>query len=79
MNKINKQKADNCWAENKNNFIFKWAAWLVKKEIFETVELSFLLEGHTHEDIDQVLYFKMVVFLFFQNNKYLNKNRCLEL
>ena len=44
---------DNTCRENKNSLIFRWAASLVAKGIFESVSLHFLRKGHTHEDIDQ--------------------------
>jgi hypothetical protein len=47
-------QADNCWRENKNRWFFAFCSWLVMTGIFVTVTLSFLLQGHTHEDIDQL-------------------------
>ncbi len=46
---------DNCWRENKNQFLLGYLTWLVDRGIFKDVEISFLPKGHTHEDIDQVL------------------------
>ena len=45
-------QADNCWSENKNRYVLGFLAKLVQDEVFKTVELHFLLQGHTHEDID---------------------------
>eukprot|EP00795_Rhopilema_esculentum_P008448 gene8448-14434_t len=45
---------DNCWRENKNRYIFAFLAWLVQKDVVRKVKLSFLMVGHTHEDIDQM-------------------------
>jgi hypothetical protein len=46
-------QADNCTRENKNIYMFALCATLVGLCIFKEVSLSFLLVGHTHEDIDQ--------------------------
>ena len=43
---------DNCSGENKNKYVFGWGATLVEDGVFETISFSFLLVGHTHEDID---------------------------
>ncbi|XP_066917582.1 uncharacterized protein [Clytia hemisphaerica] len=43
---------DNCWRENKNQFLLAFFAFLVLKRIVKKVRLSYLLVGHTHEDID---------------------------
>jgi len=47
-------QADNCFRENKNTYMFGLAALLVHHRIYETVTLSMLIPGHTHEDIDQM-------------------------
>jgi hypothetical protein len=47
-------QADNCAGENKNKFMFAFLSLLVSLDIFQDVFLSFLLVGHTHEDIDQM-------------------------
>lgn len=46
-------QSDNCWREGKNRWVLGYCAWLVMMGIFTKVTLSFLLQGHTHEDIDQ--------------------------
>jgi hypothetical protein len=43
---------DNCWKDNKSRYVFCFWSMLVAKGIFEEVFVSFLLVGHTHEDID---------------------------
>ena len=44
---------DNCGQENKNQYMFVLCAAFVGLGYFAEVYLSFLLVGHTHEDIDQ--------------------------
>ena len=46
-------QADNCGRENKNKYMFAYCASLVALGYFREVRLSFLIIGHTHEDIDQ--------------------------
>ena len=46
-------QADNCTRENKNIYMFALCASLVGLGFFQEVALSFLIVGHTHEDIDQ--------------------------
>ena len=45
---------DNCYRENKNNFLFGFLAWLLAKKIFTEVMCSYLMVGHTHNNLDQV-------------------------
>ncbi|XP_061193023.1 uncharacterized protein LOC133201246 [Saccostrea echinata] len=45
-------QADNCWRENKNKFVLAFCEYLVHIKVFREVHLSFLMVGHTHEDID---------------------------
>ena len=45
---------DNCPGENKNRTVFAFCGMLVHKKIYESVTLSFLIPGHTHDDIDQM-------------------------
>ncbi|MGH2613147.1 MAG: hypothetical protein ACRDFB_08905 [Rhabdochlamydiaceae bacterium] len=45
---------DNCFRENKNLIVFGFASLLVHHNIYQTVTLSCLIQGHTHEDIDQM-------------------------
>ena len=46
-------QADNYGRENKNQYMFALCAALVAFKYFVEVHLSFLIVGHTHEDIDQ--------------------------
>ena len=46
-------QANNCGRENKNKYVFGFCATLVGLGYFSEVQLSFLIIGHTHEDIDQ--------------------------
>ncbi|KAL3692543.1 hypothetical protein R1sor_006194 [Riccia sorocarpa] len=43
---------ENSANDNKNIHVFAFCSELVKHGIFETVEVNFLMVGHTHEDID---------------------------
>ena len=43
---------DNCAGENKNRYLFAYLSLLVARGVFKTVQLGFLMVGHTHEDID---------------------------
>jgi len=45
---------DNASSTNKNNFLFVYLAWLVSRDLFQRIEVSFLPVGHTHEDVDQM-------------------------
>ena len=45
---------DNAVGDNKNKFVFGFFSTMVVKGIFDTIVVSFLLVGHTHEDIDQL-------------------------
>ena len=45
---------DNCGRENKNQYVLGYCGFLVQTRVFESIELSFLPVGHTHEDIDQM-------------------------
>ena len=48
-------QADNYGRENKNQYMFAFCVVLVRLGYFVEVYLSFLLVGHTHEDIDKRL------------------------
>ena len=39
--------ADNCVGQNKNNMVVQYLAWRVIAGLSETIELSFMLVGHT--------------------------------
>jgi hypothetical protein len=43
---------DNATGDNKNRFVFCFWSLLVAKKIFREVYVSFMLVGHTHDDID---------------------------
>ena len=45
-------QVDNC-GENKNRTMFAYLTDLVRRDVFFKVKASFLMVGHTHEDIDQ--------------------------
>lgn len=45
---------DNCGRENKNQYVLGYCGFLAQCGVFESIELSFLPVGHTHEDIDQM-------------------------
>ena len=43
---------DNSGKDNKNKHVLGFCGELVAKGVFETIQVSFLMVGHTHEDID---------------------------
>ncbi|CAM6082151.1 unnamed protein product [Calypogeia fissa] len=43
---------DNSGKDNKNQIVMAFCSNLVGRGVFETVQLSFLMVGHTHEDVD---------------------------
>ncbi|WAR14225.1 hypothetical protein MAR_004330 [Mya arenaria] len=45
-------QADNCARANKNRFMLGFCELLIRLEVFREVQLSFLMVGHTPEDID---------------------------
>lgn len=45
---------DNCFRENKNNFLYGFLTWLLASKIFTEVMCSYLMVGHTHNNLDQV-------------------------
>ncbi|KAL9965925.1 hypothetical protein ACROYT_G029792 [Oculina patagonica] len=57
---------DNCYRDCKNIHIIGFCALLVKAGVFRKVRLSYLLVGHTHEDIDQ-LFSRISIALAKQN------------
>jgi hypothetical protein len=46
-------QADNSWKESKNRIIFATLSWFVHLGLFKRIEMHCLIQGHTHEDIDQ--------------------------
>jgi len=43
---------DNYMKDNKNQHLLAFLSLLTTNEVFEKVQLRFLVVGHTHEDID---------------------------
>jgi len=43
---------DNCVKNNKDHHLLAFLSLLTTRELFEEVQLGFLVVGHTHEDID---------------------------
>jgi len=43
---------DNCWKDNKSRYVMCFWSMLVAKKIFIEVIVSFMIVGHTHDDID---------------------------
>ncbi|CAE7349680.1 unnamed protein product [Symbiodinium natans] len=46
--------ADNTVKSAKNQFVLRFLSYLVGKKLFKSATLFHLMEGHTHEDIDQL-------------------------
>ena len=44
---------DNCSRENKNHTVLAFCSFLTAVGFFESVELNFMMVGHTHNDVDQ--------------------------
>lgn len=44
---------EKCWRENKNRFLMSYLECLISWNVLQTIEVGFLLIGHTHSDIDQ--------------------------
>ncbi|KAL3700868.1 hypothetical protein R1sor_018890 [Riccia sorocarpa] len=45
---------DNTVRENKNNILFAYLSMLLEKKVFTKIKLGFLLDGHTHDFVDQM-------------------------
>ena len=58
-------QVDNSWKESKNRIIFATLAWFVHIGLFSRIELHCLIQGHTHEDIDQI--FSSIASSFLDN------------
>jgi hypothetical protein len=43
---------DNCVKDNKNHHLLMFLSLLTTCEVFQKVQLGFLVLGHTHEDVD---------------------------
>ncbi len=44
---------DNAAGSNKNRFVLGFLSFLVELGVFKKIRVSFLMVGHTHEDVDQ--------------------------
>ena len=53
---------DNCWRENKNQFMLAFLYFLVEIGVFEEVEFMLLIVGHTGNHVDQL--FSILAQLF---------------
>jgi hypothetical protein len=38
--------------DNKNKYLWEFLSLLIVRDVFEEVQLGFLVLGHTHKDID---------------------------
>lgn len=47
-------QVDNTAKDAKNQVFMAFLSSLIEEDVFDTIVLSFLLKGHTHEDIDQL-------------------------
>lgn len=47
-------QADNCCGQNKNNFVLKFAAYLIEMNICARVSVNFMLVGHTKFNVDGI-------------------------
>lgn len=47
-------QVDNTVSQAKNGFVGTFCAYMVGKQLFQSVTMNFLMVGHTHEDVDQV-------------------------
>jgi hypothetical protein len=43
---------DNCWKDNKSRHVKCFWSLLVAKGIFEEIQVSYMVVGHTHDDVD---------------------------
>jgi hypothetical protein len=50
---VMKLQLDNTTKQNKGQYVFAYLSMLIEYGIFESIEVSYLPVGHTHEDIDQ--------------------------
>ena len=48
-------QGDNCFREQRNQWLLFFGIWLVTLGLFESVSFGFLMKGHTHEDIGTVI------------------------
>jgi hypothetical protein len=59
---------DNSTKDNKSRFVIAFCSLLTARGIFKEVTVGFLVDGHTHEDIDA--YFSYLSKLLKQKNTY---------
>jgi hypothetical protein len=45
-------QSDNCWKDNKSKWAKCFWSLLVARGVFDQVQVSFMLVGHTHDDFD---------------------------
>ena len=45
---------DNCRGSNKNSYIFSHMSWLIERNVFDVIYVSFLPVGHTHNGPDRI-------------------------
>ncbi len=43
---------DNCMKDNKNRYLLAFLSFLTTRDVFEELQLGFLVVGHMHKDID---------------------------
>jgi len=56
-------QGDNSSKDNKNRVVFAYLCWLIMIGWFDDIEFHCLLQGHTHEDIDQL--FSTIARIFY--------------
>lgn len=59
--------ADNAGAENKNQWVLAFVGWLLVLGWYDTAELSFLVVGHTANEIDSIVFSPMHKRASFEN------------
>lgn len=52
--RVLKIQADSCSGSNKCRAVLALAEWLVLEGIFDEITISYMIVGHTHEDIDRL-------------------------
>ncbi len=69
-------QVDNTVSQAKNETTALFLAWLVVTKKYKTVNLFFLMVGHTHEDIDQL--FAVIMFILLQKGHFQTPEEMLE-
>ena len=67
-------QVDNTVSQAKNETTALFIAWLVATKKFKTLNLCFLMVGHTHEDIDQL--FAVIMYIMFRRATSKPQRRC---